>query len=71
LNTNLTYEYGATRSNYVSSDKRMKTTIFGNSEVDVSNILKRTFNIIDEAFDNNLLTIPSGKGKRPLTYTKS
>lgn len=64
-NLNLSYNYGLTRGNYVSKDKRLKTTVFGSNETEVINILTKTFSVIEEIFDKDLLTITSGGKKRP------
>lgn len=64
-NTNLEYKYGKTRGNYVSADKRLKTTIFADNKAEVEQVLTNTFSIIDETFSKDLLTLTFGNGKRP------
>ncbi len=61
-NTNLTYNYGVCRGNYVSADKRLKTTVFGENEIEIENILTKTFSIIGENFNKELLTLTKGGG---------
>ena len=43
---NKTYCYGAQRYNYVSGDKRFKTTVFGQNSVEIKDLFNVIFNII-------------------------
>lgn len=59
------YVYGTVRGNYVSQDKRFKTTVFGKDNVVISNLLKSLFAVIPEPYDQKLLFITNIGKKRP------
>lgn len=60
LNKNLSYMYGVVKGNFVTADKRFKTTIFGKDKATIEKVLKKTMEIAGNNFDSNLLTITSG-----------
>lgn len=59
------YVYGAVKGNYVSKDKRFKTTICGQNKQLISELLNSLFKIIPEDFDKELLSITDIGRKRP------
>lgn len=62
---NWTYTYGLVRSNFVSADKRWKTTIFTNSEGGAKTVLATIGTIIEEEIDFDLLTFTTSRKRRP------
>ena len=54
---NKTYRYGTQRYNYVSSDKRFKTTVFGQNSAEIKDLFKSIFEIIGEPFEVENLSI--------------
>ena len=66
-----TYCYGAERFNYVSSDKRFKTTVFGKDPSQIKVLLSSLCEVINDSFEERNLSITSGRtrinnGKRLL-----
>lgn len=59
------YWHGSVKGNYVSKDKRFKTTIFGKDKQSISKLLNSLFTIIPETFDTELLSITDIGRKRP------
>ncbi|RYX86314.1 hypothetical protein EON73_02660 [bacterium] len=51
--------------NYVSSDKRFKTTVFGSDRGNIELVLTLLFTVIDEFFDPELLSTTKIGSKRP------
>jgi conjugal transfer/entry exclusion protein len=50
------YKWGSIRGNYVSKDKRFKTTVFGKDQDSVKQILKAIMPLVDETFEEANLT---------------
>lgn len=63
----LTYEYGNFRCNYVSSDKRFKTTIYTSSRNEAVRILTAINFIIADNFVDSNLSITEGWRRPPLS----
>ena len=61
----LSYTYGNARGNYVSLDKRFKTTIFAKDEASLNAVLNKVLGVILEPFDPALLSITNTGSKRP------
>lgn len=59
------YIYGPVKGNYVSKDKRFKTTIFGQNKEVIGELLNSLFKVIPENFDKELLSITDIGRKRP------
>lgn len=53
------------KNNYVSKDKKFKTTIFSQDKQSISKLLNSLFKIIPEAFDENFFSITDIGRKRP------
>lgn len=68
---NLKYNYGIQRYNYVSSDKRFKTTIFGEQTSEIKELLKTLFNVINEPFEEKNLSITQQRLRENLTKIKT
>lgn len=62
---NLTFMAGSTRANYVSADKRMKTSIYCEDANNAEFILDKTLSIISDVFDKSLLSITTNGTNRP------
>nr|YP_009105467.1 hypothetical protein [Parietochloris pseudoalveolaris]AIT94094.1 hypothetical protein [Parietochloris pseudoalveolaris] len=62
---NMGYTWGRVRGNYVSGDKRFKTTIYGSSENEIVNILSKICSITEDRVERNLFTFTSGGTLRP------
>lgn len=62
---NLGYTYGTTRGNYVSKDKRFKTTIYAKDKENISNILSKVLDVLPDKFDPGLLSLTILGSKRP------
>lgn len=58
---NSTYCYGTERFNYVSSDKRFKTTVFGNNTQQIKALLSSLCKVINEPFEECNLSITSSR----------
>ncbi len=68
----ITYLYGCVKGNYVSKDKRFKTTVFKADKQSISELLNSLFKTIPETFDTDLLSITEIGRKRPsLTKRKT
>lgn len=65
LCSNLIFTAGSTRANYVSADKRMKTTIYSKDASNARFILTSVFNLISDTFDESLLSITTNGTNRP------
>ncbi len=61
----LSYQYGTCKGNYVSSDKRFKTTVFGKDKNNIEFLLTVLFTVVDEYFDPGLLSTTEIGAKRP------
>ncbi len=68
---NACYDYGSVRGNYVSGDKRFKTTIYGKDKTNIQNILTKVLDVIPEKFDSDLLSITEIGKKRPSISKRS
>lgn len=58
---NSTYCYGTQRFNYVSPDKRFKTTVFGKNTSQIKILLSSLCKVINEPFDDRNLSITSSR----------
>ena len=67
----LSYTYGSTRANYVSSDKRFKTTVFVEAPSTASYILKTLCSVIEEPFLEQNLSITTGRVRQNVTRRKT
>lgn len=56
---------GSTRANYVSGDKRMKTSIYAQDANNAKFFLNKVLNIINDKFDENSLSITTNGTNRP------
>lgn len=63
--SNLNFMAGNTRANYVSADKRMKTSIYCEDAKNAEFILDKTLSLISDTFDKSLLSITTNGTKRP------
>ena len=63
--SNLTFMAGNTRANYVSEDKRMKTSIYCQDVDSAKFILNKVLTIISDKFNENLLSITTNGTNRP------
>ena len=61
------YTYGQNRYNYVSRDKRFKTTIFGKSLEEVKTLFTNLLSVLGEPFEENNLSITSNRSRVNLT----
>lgn len=61
----VSYQYGTCKGNYVSSDKRFKTTVFGKDRNNIELLLTLLFTVVDEYFDPGLLSTTKIGAKRP------
>ena len=66
-----TYNYGPLRANYVSTDKRWKTTVFLENEIIAKEIFNQIGAIIGEAIDFDLLSFTQLKKRRPRLTTRN
>ena len=64
-NGNLMFQAGNTRANYVTADKRMKTSIYAKDANNAKIILSKVLNIISDEFDESLLSITTNGTNRP------
>lgn len=64
--SNLSFMAGNTRANYVSADKRMKTSIYAKDASNAKIILSKVLNIISDKFDKSLLSITTNATNRPV-----
>lgn len=64
---NQSYTYGENRFNYVSTDKRFKTTVFGSSLEEVRNLFINLFSVLGEQFEERNLSITSNRGRLNVT----
>lgn len=60
---NASYCYGTQRFNYVSSDKRFKTTVFGTNSSQIKSLFKSLFKVINEPFEERNLSITSSRAR--------
>ena len=65
--SDLSYNYGTKRFNYVSSDKRFKTTVFGESSKDINLLFTTLLPVIDEPLVGKNLSITKGRGRSNIT----
>ena len=65
------YVHGPVKGNYVSRDKRFKTTVFGKDSDSISSSLESLFVVIPEPFDKGLLSVTSIGKKRPSITKRS
>lgn len=70
-NSSLSYSYGSTRANYVSSDKRWKTTVFVSSKEQVNALFTKIGFILQEEINFDLFSYTYLKQKRPRITTRS
>ena len=83
---NSSYNYGTKRLNCVSTDKRFKTTVFGDNPSQIKELFNALFAVIDEPFEERnlsttvdrnrvnitkLLTPLNGTGSNGITYAGS
>lgn len=61
----LGYNYGKTRGNYVSKDKRFKTTVYAEDQSNICFVLEKIMDIIPDKFDKELLSVTTIGNKRP------
>lgn len=59
----VTYLYGTIRGNYVSTDKRWKTTVFGASKDSIGELLETVCNCVDEKYEERNLSITTGRAR--------
>lgn len=69
--SNLTYKYGTTRGNYVSADKRFKTTVFGQDKANIKFILEKVLSVISESFNEELLSLTIMGARRPSIHKRT
>lgn len=63
----LRYNHGLTRGNYVSSDKRFKTTVYGQSTEDIAELFHKLLPVINEPFELANLSYTSGPRRVSIT----
>ena len=63
----LSYVYGTRRFNYVSKDKRFKTTVFGSDITQVKQLFATIFSLINESFDEQNFSITYNRNRANLT----
>ncbi len=63
--SNLTFMAGNTRANYVSEEKRMKTSIYCQDIDNAKFILNKVLTILSDKFNENLLSITTNGTNRP------
>ena len=56
-----TYQYGTLRGNYVSQDKRWKTTVFASSRPEGLSLLNTLCNMVDERFNEKNISWTEGR----------
>lgn len=61
----VTYQHGTCKGNYVSSDKRFRTTVWGKDRNNIELLLTLLFTVVDEYFDPGLLSTTDIGAKRP------
>lgn len=66
--SNQSYTYGQDRFNYVSSDKRFKTTVFGSNLEEIKTLFINLLSVLDKPFEERNVSITSSKS--PLNVTK-
>lgn len=71
LIVNSTYCYGTQRFNYVSTDKRFKTTVFGDNSSQIKALFNSLFKVISEPFEERNLSITSSRSRLNQTRRKS
>ena len=64
---NQTYTYGQNRSNYVSKDKRFKTTLFGSDTKEIKKDLNNLLSVIDDRFEEKNLSLTLNRNRQNLT----
>ena len=60
---NSTYAYGTQRFNYVSTDKRFKTTVFGSNSSQIKALFHLLFKVISEPFEERNLSITTSRSR--------
>ena len=63
----LRYNHGIVRGNYVSSDKRFKTTVFGEDQGGIVPLFERILPVINEPFQQNNLSFTMGPRRVSIT----
>ena len=63
----LSYLHGPIRGNFVSKDKRFKTTVFASSEGEIENLLKSVLELVEEPFIRQNLSITFGRKRDSIT----
>jgi len=71
LIVNSTYCYGTQRFNYVSTDKRFKTTIFGSNASQIKELFNSLFKVINEPFEERNLSITTSRARTNETRRKT
>jgi hypothetical protein len=64
------YTYGLVRANYVSADKRWKSTVFIEKEEEATSIFEKIGEIIQEKINPKLISYTTLKEKRPRITTR-
>ena len=64
---NQEYSYGIERYNYISSDKRFKTTVFGANAEEIKLLFTNLFSVFGESFNEKNLSITSGRNRTNVT----
>lgn len=59
----LTYVYGSVRANFVSTDKRWKTTLYTYDQENAVNLLKSICQVVEEPFSNRNISWTIGRGR--------
>lgn len=65
------YTYGLVRANYVSADKRWKSTVFIEKEDQATSIFEKIGEIIEEKINPKLISYTTLKEKRPRITTRT
>ena len=65
------YSYGSVRANYVSSDKRWKSTVFASQQSEARSVFQTVGKILDEEIDFKLISFTSLEKKRPRITTRT
>lgn len=64
------YIYGQKRFNYVSKDKRFKTTVFGQEFTEIKSLFTNLLSLIDEPFEDRDLSITLNRNRASVTKRK-
>lgn len=67
MHTDLEYSHGSVRGNYVSKDKRFKTTVFCETRQQVVSVLSTLCEIVKEPFAPENLSFTEGRKRDPIT----